>query len=148
MASFMTTKGLTALNTGKIVVGTDAFKVMLGTGSLPNRDTTQQYSDISSSEASGTNYTAGGTTITLSAADYTTGGVHQSAVAASAGTTTWSNVTLSSVTWAALYDTTPSTKYVMVVFDFGGAQSVTANNLVLNWVSTTPNFTVWYLSAS
>lgn len=148
MASFMTTKGLTALNTAKVTVGTDAFKVMLGTGSLPNRDTVQQYSDLSGSEASGTNYTAGGAAITLSAADYTTGGVHQSAVAASSGTTTWTTVTLTNVTWAALYDTTPTTKYVMAVYDFGGAQSVTANNFTLNWTDTTPNFRVWYLSAS
>lgn len=148
MASFMTTKGLTALNTGKITVGTDSFKVMLGTSSLPLRDSIQQYSDISASEASGTNYTAGGAAITLSAADYTTGGVHQSAVAASAATTSWSTVTLSAVTWAAIYDTTPATKYVMAVYDFGGAQSVTANNFTLNWIDTTPANRVWYLSAS
>lgn len=148
MASFMPTKALTALNQGKVVVGTDSFKVMLGIGSLPNRDTTQQYSDISASEASGTNYTAGGAAITLTAADYTTSGVHQSAVAAGASTTSWSTVSLTAVTWAAIYDTTPATKYVMAVFDFGGAQSVTANNFTLNWIDTTPPNRVWYLSAS
>lgn len=148
MASFMVTNGILALNQGKITVGTDVFKVMLGTGSLPNRDSITQYSDISGSEASGTNYTAGGAAITLSAAAYTTGGVHQAAVSASAATTSWSTVTLASVTWAAVYDTTPTTKYVMAVFDFGGAQSVTANNFTLNWIDTTPNYRVWYLSAS
>lgn len=148
MASFMVTNGILALNQAKINVGSDTFKVMLGTGSLPNRDSITQYSDISGSEASGTNYTAGGAAITLSASAYTTGGVHQAAVAASAATTSWSTVTLASVTWAAVYDTTPATKYVMAVFDFGGAQSVTANNFTLNWIDTTPNYRVWYLSAS
>ncbi len=148
MASFMFTNAIHNLNQGKIAVGTDSFKVMLGIGSLPNRDTANQYSDISSTEASGTNYTAGGTAITLSASTYTTGGVHQAAVAASAATTSWSTVTLSAVTWAVIYDTTPATKYVIACFDFGGAQSVTANNFTLNWSDTTPNYRVWYLSAS
>lgn len=140
------------MNTGLIVVGTDSFKVSLNTGTFPsaNRDSANEYyggSDFT--EASGTNYTAGGASITLSEALYTTGGVHHSAVAASASSTSWANVTLTSVTYAVLYDATPaSIKTACAVFDFGGAQSVTANTFQINWTDTTPNYRVWYLSCA
>ena len=91
---------------------------------------------------------AGGAAITLAEALYTTGGVHHSAVAASAATTSWTNVTLTGVTGAILYDTTHATKYVCDVYDFGGSQSVTANTFTINWTDTTPNYRVWYLSAA
>jgi len=152
MASYMPTLALRGLNTGKIVVGTDVFKVALITSAIPTttaRDNaTETYGGADFTEATGTNYTAGGAAITLSESQYATGGVHHSAVAASAGTTSWANVTLSAVTGAILQDTTPATKYVIAVFDFGGSQSVTANTFTINWTDTTPNFRVWYLSAA
>lgn len=149
MASYAPTKFLTALNQGKVVVGTDSFKIALFTGTVPiaNRNTQQQYSDISANEASGTNYTAGGQAITLTAADYTTGGVFQSAVTCSASPS-WTTVTLTSVTYAAIYDTTPATKYLCGIYDFGGAQSVTANTFTINFTDTTPSNRCWYLSTT
>jgi len=151
MASYAPTLAARKLNTGGVVVGTDTFKVALGTGTVPsaNRDSANEYyggSDFT--EATGTNYTAGGASITLSESLYTTGGVHQSAVAASASSTSWANVTLTSVTYAYLYDNTQTSKVACGVYDFGGAQSVTANTFTINWTSTTPNYTVWYLSCT
>lgn len=151
MASYVPSYALRALNKGQIVVGTDAFKVALGTGTVPsaNRDTANEYyggSDFT--EASGTNYTAGGVSVTLAESLYTSGGVHQSAVAASAGSVSWTSVTLSSVTYAYLYDNTYSTKWAMCVWDLGGAQSVTGATFQLNFTDTTPNYRVWYLSTT
>ena len=153
MASYMPTLALRGLNTGKIVVGTDVFKVALITSAIPTtttRDnTTETYGGADFTEHAATgNYSTGGAGITLSEAQYVTGGVHHSAVAASGPTTSWNNVTLAAVTGAILYDTTPATKYVMACYDFGGSQSVTANTFTINWTDTTPNYRVWYLSAA
>ncbi len=150
MASYMPTLAFRYFNTGKIVVGTNTYKIALGTGTIPsaNRDGANQYyagSDFAS-EASGTNYTAGGNTLTLSEALYTTGGVHYSVVTHNAASTSWSNVTLSSVTYAYLYDNTATQKVVICVYDFGGAQSVTANTFQINFQDTGNR--VWYLSTS
>lgn len=151
MASYMPTLALRNLNTGKITVGTHTFMIALGTGTFPsaNRDSANQYyagSDFT--EATGTNYTAGGNTLTLAESLYTTGAVHQSAVANNTGSTSWSNVTLTSVTYAYLYDYTASPKVAIAVYDFGGAQSVTANTFQINFTDTTPNYRVWYLSTT
>lgn len=151
MASYMPSLALRYMNTGKVVVGTDVFKIALGTGTVPsaNRDSANEYyagSDFT--EATGTNYTAGGNTLTLTEALYTTGAVHQSAVANNTGSTSWSNVTLTSVTYAYLYDNTQTQKVAIAVYDFGGAQSVTANTFQINFTDTTPNYRVWYLSTT
>jgi hypothetical protein len=151
MASYMPTLGLRKLNTGGVVVGTDTFKIMLCTGTVPsaNRDSANEYyggSDFT--EATGTNYTAGGNTLTLSESLYTTGGVHESAVANNQLSTSWSNVTLTNVTYAVLYDNTQSSKVAIAVYDFGGPQSVTANTFQINFTDTTPNYRVWYLAAA
>ncbi len=151
MASYMPTLAVRKLNTGGVVVGTDTFKIALGTGTVPsaNRDSANQYyggSDFT--EATGTGYTATGNTLTLSEALYTTGGVHNSAVAHNAASTSWSTVTLTSVTYAYLYDSTQASKVVMAVYDFGGAQSVTANTFQINFTDNNPANRVWYLSCS
>ena len=87
MASYVPTQCLAGFNTAAIHVGSDVFKLALGTGTVPtaNRDSANEYfggSDFT--EATGTGYTTGGNTVTLSGAQYTTGGVHQYAVVASA----------------------------------------------------------------
>jgi hypothetical protein len=151
MASYIPTLCLTGFNTAAIHVGSDVFKLALGTGTVPiaNRDGANQYfggSDFAS-EASGAGYSTGGNTVTLSGAAYTSG-VHQYAVANSALSSSWAAATLTSVTYAYLYDSTPATKYVICVWDFGGAQSVTANTFSVNFTDTTPNYRVWYWSVS
>ena len=152
MASYVPTQCLTGFNTAAIHVGSDMFKLALGTGTVPsaNRDTaTETYGGADFTEfTGGTNYAAGGNTVTLSGAQYTTGGVHQYAVAASALSSSWAAATITNVTYAYLYDSTPGTKYVICVWDFGGAQSVTANTFSVNFTDTTPNYRVWYWSTS
>jgi hypothetical protein len=152
MASYIPTQCLTGFNTAGIHVGSDTFKLALGTGTVPtaNRDSANETyagSDFGS-EASGAGYAAGGNIVTLTGAQYTTGGVHQYAVANSALSSSWAAATLTSVTYAYLYDSTPGTKYVICVWDLGGAQSVTANTFSLNFTDTTPNYRVWYWSVS
>ena len=79
---------------------------------------------------------------------YTTGGVHYATVGASAANVSWANVTLTSVTYAVLYDNTTTTKYAIAVYDFGGAQTVTANTFQINFTSAFPTNTLWYLSCN
>ncbi len=150
MASYIPTQCLTGFNTGKIAVGSDTFKLALGTGTVPSTydSANEYYAGSDFTEATGTGYVAGGNTVTLSGAQYTTGGVHQYAVANSALSSSWAAATLTSVTYAYLYDTTASPKYAICVWDFGGAQSVTANTFSVNFTDTTPNYRVWYWSVS
>ena len=153
MASYIPTLCLTGFNTAKINVTSDTFSLALGTGTVPtgNRDSTNEYyggSDFTS-EVTGTGYTAGGKVITVTGAQYTTGSVHQYAVAQSAtGYIQWTAATLASVTYAYLYDNTASPKYVITVWDFGGAQSVTANTFQVTFTDTTPNYRLWYWSVT
>jgi len=152
MASYIPTQCLAGFNAAAIHVGSDTFKLALGTGTVPtaNRDSANEYyggSDFT--EASGAGYTAGGAAITLVGAQYTTGGVHQYAVSqSSTGYIQWTTATLASVTYAYLYDTTSATKYAICVWDFGGAQSVTANTFQVTFTDTTPNYRVWYWGVS
>ena len=145
MASYIPTLCLTGFNTAAIHVGSDVFKLALGTGTVPiaNRDGANQYyagSDFAS-EVSGGSYVHN--TLTLSGANYLTGSVHQYAVANSVLTSSWVAVTIANATYAYLYDDTSSPKYVICVWDFGGAQSVTANTFAVNFTDTTPNYRVW-----
>jgi hypothetical protein len=136
-----------------ITFGTDAFKVALYTGTVPSTyDTANEYYGGSTystgcAEASGTGYTTTGAAVTLTAALYTTA-VHTYAAAISAGSVSWPAATLTSVTFAVLYDTTSATKWAAVVWDFGGAQTVTANTFTINFTDTTPTGRVFYLSVS
>lgn len=153
MASYIPTLALAGFNAAAIHVGSDAFKLALGTGTVPiaNRDGANQYyggSDFAS-EVVGAGYSAGGAAITLTGANYLAGSVHQYAVSQSAtGYIQWTAATLASVTYAYLYDTTPATKYVICVWDFGGAQSVVANIFQVNFTDTTPNYRIWYMSVT
>lgn len=160
MASYMPTLAAQIFQTGGasgtgIATASDVFKIAVYTGTVPtaSRDLTTQYYGGASmgTEATGTNYTAGGVTVTLAASQpaiYTTGGVHYASVGASAANVSWANVTLASVTYAVLYDNTTSTKYAIAVYDFGGAQTVTANTFQINFTSAFPSNTLWYLSCN
>ncbi len=152
MASYIPTLCLAGFNAAAIHVGSDVFKLALGTGAVPsaNRDGANQYyggSDFAS-EVSGGSYVAGGNTVTLAGANYLTGAVHQYAVANNALSSSWAAVTITSATYAYLYDNTASPKYIICVWDFGGAQSVTANTFAVNFTDTTPNYRVWYWSVT
>ncbi len=138
-----------------IVTGTDVFKMSLNTGTVPSAGThdnaTEYYAGADFTEASGTNYVAGGATVAIAASQpaiYTTGSVHYATVGASASSVSWSTVTLASVTYGVLYDNTSSTKWAVAVYDFGGAQSVSANTFQVNFTSSYPTNTLWYLSCN
>ncbi len=154
MATYVPTYFLGQLIQKQIAVNTDTFKVALYTGTVPSTyDTANEYygGTVYATEASGTGYTAGGNTVTVAQAIYTTGGVHNWCASIAAGSTSWATATLASVTYAVLYDFTSSTKWGAVVWDFGGAQSVTANTFTINFSgvgAAGPASTVFYLSVS
>jgi hypothetical protein len=160
MASYMPTLAAQGFQTGGasgtgIIVASDVFKIAVYTGTVPtaSRDaTTQTYGGATmGTEASGTNYTAGGLAVTIAASQpaiYTTGGVHYATVGAAAANVSWANVTLTSVTYAVLYDSTTTIKYAIAVYDFGGTQTVTANTFQINFTSAYPSNTLWYLSCN
>jgi hypothetical protein len=151
MASYVPTYFCGQLMQGKIVVGTDAFKISLNTGAVPSTydDANEYYGGSTfASEASGAGYSATGVAVTVTQAIYTTGGVHTWTAQIAAGSCQWTGTTLTSVTYAVLYDTTSSTKWAAAVWDFGGAQSVTANTFQINFTDTTPTGRVFYLSVS
>jgi hypothetical protein len=150
MASYVPTYFLGQLMQKVVAVGTDAFKISLNTGAVPaTYDTANEYYGGSLyTEASGTGYTAAGAAVTVAQAIYTTGGVHTWTAQIAAGSVAWTGATLTSVTYAVLYDTTTATKWAAAVWDFGGAQSVTANTFTINFTDTTPTGRVFYLSVS
>ena len=135
MASYMPTYAAKAFQVGGasggagIVTGTDTFNMSLNTGAVPSAGTrdnsTEYYGGADFTEASGTNYTAGGKAVAIAGSQpaiYTTGSVHYATVAASASSVSWPTVTLANVTYGVLYDNTSSTKWAVAVYDFGGAR--------------------------
>ena len=71
MASYIPTLCLAGFNEAAIHVGSDVFKLALGTGTVPaaNRDSANEYfagSDFT--QATGAGYTTGGNTVTLAGA--------------------------------------------------------------------------------
>jgi hypothetical protein len=158
MSSFMPTYGANALQTGGasggagIVPATDTFNMALYTTTFAttfgNRDgATMAYGGANlGTEASGTNYATKAVALTASQpVVYTTGSVHYSTVGASATNVNWANTTLSGVLYGVLYDNTSSTKWAIAVYDFGGAQSVTANTFQINFTTSYAANTLWYL---
>jgi hypothetical protein len=151
MASYVPTYFCGQLMQGKIQVGTDAFKISLNTGAVPaTYDDANEYYGGSTfpNEASGAGYSATGAAVTVAQAIYTTGGVHTWTAQIAAGTVSWTGATLASVTYAILYDTSSATKWAACVWDFGGAQSVTANTFTINFTDANPAGRVFYLSVS
>jgi hypothetical protein len=150
---YVPTYFLGALMQKLVAVGTDAFKISLNTGTVPwaNRDNATEYyggADFASEAPATGTYVAGGLAVTLSQASYLTGSVHTWTAQIAAGSVTWAAATLTNITYAVLYDNTSATKWAACVWDFGGAQSVTANTFTINFTDTTPTGRVFYLSVS
>ena len=123
--------------------GGDTFKLALYTSSATIDANTTAYT--ATNEATGTNYTAGGGTLT-------NGGVTASNTSASAGTgfTTFSNLTFTNATVTArgalIYNNTPSangtanttlTNASVVALDFGGDKTSTAGNFTIVFPAAT-----------
>lgn len=123
--------------------GGDTFKLAMYTSSASIDANTTSYS--ATNEATGTNYTAGGGTLTR-------GGVTASNTSASAGTgfTTFSNLTFSNATVTArgalIYNNTPSangtanttlTNAAVAVLDFGSDKSSSAGDFTIIFPAAT-----------
>jgi len=110
-----TIKAALYLTTGSIGAGTTAYSA--------------------TNEVSGTNYTAGGATVTNATAPSTSG---TSAVWTPSASITWSNVTLSTAfDTVLLYNSTQSNRAILS-FNFG-SQTITAGNFTLTMPANTPN---------
>lgn len=106
----------------------DTFKAALYLASATVDSTTATYS--STNEVTGTNYTAGGVTVTNATAPANTGGTGIVAFWTPSASFSWTTVTLSTAFDAVLlYNSTQGNKAV-AVFTFG-SQTVTAGNFTL-----------------
>jgi hypothetical protein len=103
--------------------GGHTFKVALFNPSAVLNETTTVYS--TSNETAGTNYTAGG--VTMTNVDPSVSGT--TAMATFSNNPTWPNATFSA-SQALLYNSTSGNKAVAVL-DFGGVQTVTAGDFVI-----------------
>jgi hydrogenase maturation factor len=109
--------------------GGHAFKMALYTAAATLDETTTVYS--ATNESSGTNYVAGGTTLTN--VDPSISGT--TAMVTFSANPTWTSATFSA-SQALIYNTSSGNKAVAVL-DFGGTQTVTAGNFVINLPSVT-----------
>ena len=107
----------------------DPFKLALYSSSATLGASTTAYS--TSGEASGTNYTAGGATLTLKSGTPTTSGT---TALVDFDNLTFSNVTLTA-RGALIYNSSDSNKAVCVI-DFGKDVSATAGDLTVSFPST------------
>ena len=125
--------GVHNFGTGVIRAGTtaDVFKIALYTSSATLSAATTAYSTTDEVSSSGTNYTAGGQTLTISQ------------VPTSTGTTAW--LDFDDVTWASatltangalIYNATQSNKAVAVLA-FGGDKTSTAGNFTIQFPAAT-----------
>lgn len=113
---------------------TDTVKTMLSTSTyVPNQDTDKYKSNVSN-EISGTNYTAGGTTISPLTSAYTGASNIWNLDGADAA---WTTATFT-CRIAATYDGTPgtdATRPLLSYVDMGGDQTVNAANFTIQWAA-------------
>jgi len=108
----------------------DSIKVALVTASYtPNRDTHDEWADVSSNEMSGTGYTAGGKTLASKTLTYSSTNDWWTFDAADVS---WTAVT-ASFRYAVLYDDTVSGKPLIGLVDFGSTQTATNQDLTIKW---------------
>lgn len=120
-------KGIHALGTTVVRAGTtkDTLKAALYLASATVDSTTTAYS--ATGEVSGTNYTAGGTTITNANEPSNT---TSTAFWTPSASISWTNVTLSTAFDAVLFYNSTQSDKAIAVFTFG-SQTVTAGNFSL-----------------
>lgn len=127
-------KAFLTLANKEMDVNSDTWKTMLTTSAyVPDQDA-HDYKDDVTNEISGTNYTAGGATISPLTSVYT------------GGTNIW-NADGSDAAWATAtftcriavnYDDTPGTagtKGLLSYVDMGGDQTVSAANFTIQWAA-------------
>lgn len=111
----------------------DTIKVALVTSAYtPNQDTHTYWSDVVANEVTGTNYTAGGVTLTNKTINYTSA---TNKINLDADDVLWANSTITA-RYAVIYDATPSTnatKPLLGYVDFGSNQSSSAGDFKITW---------------
>ncbi|HXJ40743.1 MAG TPA: hypothetical protein VNH18_15790 [Bryobacteraceae bacterium] len=122
--------GIHAFGTTVVRAGTgaDTFKAALYLASATVDSTTTAYS--ATGEVSGTNYTAGGITVTNGNAPANTGGTGVIAFWTPSANFVWNTVTLSTAFDAVLLYNSSQGNKAVAVFTFG-SQTVTAGNFTL-----------------
>lgn len=118
---------------GSIALATDTIKIaLLKSTYTPNIDTDTFFSDIVANESSGTNYTAGG--LTMSTKTETQDNTNDRAIF-DADDAIWSNVTFTDARWAVIYKYTGNnaTSPLIGVIDLGSTQSASADTFTINW---------------
>jgi hypothetical protein len=118
----------------------DTFKIALYTSSASIGETTTVYS--ATNETSGTNYTAGGNTLTVSVTPTNTGNV----AFLSFANTTWTTATITAA-GAIIYNNTKSNAAVCVL-NFGGDKTSTAGNFSVNFPTADATSAIIRLTAS
>lgn len=129
MASYAYDSFLHDMAKGDIDFDTVTVKAALVTGYTPNQTTHTRWSDVSANEITGTGYTAGGNTVSVTVTKDTTN--HR--ITLTFPQTTWTSSTLSA-TRAVFYVSTGTASTSPLIFqdDFGGTVSTTAGTFTLN----------------
>ncbi len=138
VTSYWYVNGLKNLVNGNITLGSSTFKVALldANYSLTNTKLQQDdaYADITASQITGTNYTAGGAAITLAAATNSAGDV---IIGASVANTAWTDATFTA-RYAVIYESTGTNAdmYLMGIVDFGQDQTCSSGSFTIDWNDT------------
>ncbi|MCB1712292.1 MAG: hypothetical protein KDH96_07405 [Candidatus Riesia sp.] len=128
MADILYTNFLSVLSSGLVDLSSDTLKIALLSGSYTPDATDSLYSDVSGYEAIGTNYSAGGKTLT--SLGLTTSGTY---LVATTDTVTWTNATITA-SGAVIYVSGASAAehYLVRWIELGDSTSV-ASNFTINW---------------
>lgn len=121
---------------GKVIdYDTDTQKYALLDALLTDRDTASYgYGDLTTQEASGTNYTAGGNTLSSLLIDTSVA----TQVALDAADTSWASSTISGVLGGIVWDdtvTTPKADPILIHHDFGGSYSTTSGTFSVTFAA-------------
>lgn len=120
-------------DTVKCMLTTSAY-IPTGTTAAAAQDA-HQYKSSVTSEVTGTNYTATGTTLTTPVFSYTTG---TNVWAFDTDDAVWTTATISSIRAAVVYDSTPATdatRPLLLAVEMGGDQTVSAANFTVQWAA-------------
>lgn len=132
MASGLYGPGIRAMATGAVDFDTDTFKVMaLGSAYTEDFDAHDFRNDLTN-EITGTGYTAGGNTVTVTVASYDT---TNNRLDITLGGTTWTSSTLSGVRKFAYYKSrggASSADELIALVDNGSDLATSAGTLTLN----------------
>ena len=107
----------------------DSLKCSLLTSSASFTASNTQWSDISANEISGAGYSTGGTALATKTATQDNSGNRG---VFDAEDVTWVSASFTA-RYAAIYDDTTATKYLIALIDFGGDQTVSSGDFKIQW---------------